>query len=637
MSTNKILLRLYRQSKGLRTLTSLLAVYLLFILIYTQVFAGDIGYEVYVRGFTLGSFPLIIAMLFLSYEFIGKTRQSHLDEWFDTTDGGTLRLLWQQIGCLMLFPLLSCAVYFAATLVGNLFVLHLTSPAAIWNFACGIAFFFLLCPLTAILLSAAASLWLKRLSAYLCFALFAILNSPIKYTLEDRLSFRLSRDVPLSFVFCFYPQGDRSAPLEQEGLPLPETQVIAVCCWLLFALVLIALHFGIRHIHKRRLNLSVAAAAAAVLLALTGYNTLPYSNYNRDTTAGALQIIRDYIDDASLYTPPAESIPDFSITECVLSLDAGRYLRGKAELCVSPSNLTTYGFTLHHDYQVHTVTDRNGQALSFSRKGDFLTIETDHAQNGIVISYSGANNTFYTTRQSLFLPGYFPYYPMAGYHVFFTSDPSYQIIPCIQNTTTLFTVTLSNGGKVYANLPQTEPGVFQGTATAVSFIGGLLDSRQTGNMELVFPVCSLDYQSEQQTDSAVQTMLDLGLDSGKCRCILIMPNCNIRGIQRQNMLDMGDHLLTVDLRDAQNDYLKSKVLPYKVDLYESHYVYRTSPNTFESMASFAEDDSNAAYLLKIAIQEKGESAALSACETFLYNREDTRTIQAFFADFMREG
>lgn len=637
MSTGKILRRLYRQSKGLMALTVLVAVFALLILVYTIVFAVPVGFMFFTRGLALGSFPLTVSMLFLSYEFLGKTKSAHLSEWLETTGGGTQRLFWRQIGTLALLPALITLLYLVAMLISSCLLLRQSEPMWLLNLSGSIVLFFFICPMVTVLLSAAASLWCGRLTAYLFFALFALLNSPIKYTLEERLSFRLSREVPLSFLFCFYPQGAGASPLYQEGQPLPETQLIGITCWLLLAVFLIALHFGLRQPRHRGGNLGAAAAAVVLLLSLTGYNTLPYSNYNRDTFAGALQIIADYVNDSTLYTPPDEQLDDFSVTDCALELKAGRYLRGKAELTVSPENLSVYGFTLHHDYTVQTVTDKEGQALSFARQGDFLTVETTDAKKGIVISYSGANDTFYTTRHSLFLPGYFPYYPMAGYHAFFDTVTGNNISPCIQTEEIAFTVHISGSGKVYSNLPQTETGVFQGKATGVSFLGGLLTSRDIDGIELVYPYLDNTFQQTEQIDGAVEAMLALGLNPDDCERIMIMPNCNIRGIQRQYMLDLGDHLLALDLNDAENDYQKSKILPYKVPLYENCYIYRTSPNTFERMASFAEDDSNAAYLLKIAIQEKGESAALAACEAFLYNRDDTRTIQAFFADFMREG
>ena len=638
MSTGKILRKLYRQSKGLMALTILVFAFMLFMLVYVHIFTvGEIDAGLYTGNIIIVSFPLTAAMPFLSYEYLKKTKNAHLSEWMETTGGGTQRLFWLQLGTLMRLPALITLIYLVAMLVSSCVLMRQTEPMWLLNLSGSIVIFFFICPMVAVLLSAAASLWCRRLTAYLFFTLFAILNSPIKYTLEERLSYLRFWDVPLSFFFCFYPQGSGASPLYQEGQPLPETQLIVITCWLLLAVFLIVLHFCIRQPRRRKENLGVAAAAVVLLLSLTGYNTLPYSNYNRETFAAALQIVADYANDSSLYTPPAEQIDDFSVTNCMLELKTGRYLRGKAELTVFPENLSVYGFTLHHDYTVKTVTDKEGQALSFTRKGDFLTVETTDAKQGIVISYSGANNTFYTTRHSLFLPGYFPYYPMAGYHPFCDTSTTHNISPCIQTEEIAFTVHISGSGKVYSNLPQTESGVFQGKATGVSFLGGLLKSRNIDGIELIYPYLDNAFQQTDQIDGAVEALITLGLNSEDCKRIMIIPNCNIRGIQRQNMLDMGDHLLALDLNDAENDYLKSKILPHKIDLYESCYLYRTSPNTFESMVSFAEDKSNAAYLLKIAIQEKGEAAVLSACQTFLYDREDTRTTQEFFANFMREG
>ncbi len=636
MSTGKILFRLYRRSKWMLGITVLLFLLPVGTIIFHIITAGLRDLSLIPTTVSICSYLQIAAMLFLSYEFFGKTDAAGLTECLNGTKGGALRLFRRQIGCMLALNGLLSVIYLCIYLGVCAFLMHLTQPAWLWNLTGSILFFFFLCPMTAVLLSAAASLCLKRLSAYLCFTLFVILNSPIKYSLEKRLSFRLSYPVPLSFLFAFYPQNLNSEPPAQDGFMLPETQILVVGCWLLFALLFLAFAIGLRDIHQRRRSISIAAICAVLLVGVTGYNTLPYSDTNADCQNSADKIYLDYWETPELAVAPTTPIEAFHITSCILNLNAKRYLQGEAVLTVEPDNLTVYGFTLHHDYTVQAVTDKNGHPMPFLRQGDFLTVENTAAADGFVITYSGANNTFYTKRRSLFLPGYFPYYPMAGYQSFF-NEKEKQLAPCVQTEQIAFTVHLSSSCEVYSNLSETAPGVYEGMASAASFLGGKLAVRSIDGIELVYPYLSAFVQSPERAENAVKTMISLGLDRDTCERILLTPGHLLRGIQPQSILNLGDHLLTSDLNDVENDYQKSKILPYKVSLYESCYIYRTSPNTFESMASFAEDDSNAAYLLKIAIQEKGESAALAACETFLYNREDTRTIQAFFADFMREG
>ena len=120
--------------------------------------------------------------------------------------------------------------------------------------------------------------------------------------------------------------------------------------------------------------------------------------------------------------------------------------------------LSQYPFTLYHGYQVAKVTDETGDALPFTREGDYLTVTPQGELSSLTVEYAGSSPMFYSGSQGVCLPGCFPYYPWAGYRKIFYGEPGDEtrllaFIPRTDLPESEFAVKVTGGKNVQVSLP----------------------------------------------------------------------------------------------------------------------------------------------------------------------------------------
>ena len=128
-------------------------------------------------------------------------------------------------------------------------------------------------------------------------------------------------------------------------------------------------------------------------------------------------------------------------------------------------------FTLYHDYRVTGVRDGTGAPLAHRREGDYLWVEAP--QGGVLtISYRGSSTERYSNSIACFLPGDFPFYPMAG--LFSMYDINAQGLTAVHpGGTTAFRLEVRAPYPVSVSLPGSG-GVYEGEAATISLAGGAL-------------------------------------------------------------------------------------------------------------------------------------------------------------------
>ena len=170
----------------------------------------------------------------------------------------------------------------------------------------------------------------------------------------------------------------------------------------------------------------------------------------------------------------------FEVDRYDLRINIGRNLTVNAILSLKQVNMPSYDFTLLHNLEIDDITDEQGRSLTFSRYGDFVTVYTERDIQEIHFEYSGNCGKYFSNYQGVALPGYIPFYPMAGHiNLWCENDQSFKV--CQDLPRSLFHIEIDSPLTIRSNLPSQGRNVFEGTTDTVSLYAGMLTATQIGN------------------------------------------------------------------------------------------------------------------------------------------------------------
>ncbi|MBR6095217.1 MAG: hypothetical protein IKP92_09395 [Lachnospiraceae bacterium] len=163
---------------------------------------------------------------------------------------------------------------------------------------------------------------------------------------------------------------------------------------------------------------------------------------------------------------------------CEYNIDIGIGFGTSFSVVIIPDikDLPKYYFTLYHDYSVKAVKSLNGESLGFKREGDYLIVDNHLGSiDGMIIEYRGNSSLYYSTKQGINLPAFFPYYPIAGCYTVFDGQDYYFKLPPVnelsKDNETYFKVSVRGLDNIFCSLPREEKNLFAGYATSVSILG----------------------------------------------------------------------------------------------------------------------------------------------------------------------
>ncbi len=417
-------------------------------------------------------FLCFLGFVVLSYEFTVKIADAGLEECTQFGRGVRGRVLLAK-----------------GTILGALAVLlglNVLAYDVYWHFKAGLPMLLLrqavtatclhyLLPLAvAILLGMVMATRLKRLAGYSALIALAFFLSPA----SDYFLARLAGALPVGRIkdfFTLFAQGMIWMPDPLYGTPGEPFRLFLNGFWI--ALLLIPICRMACRARPLRWGLTAALAAVCCLLFPTAFWRTGSTNKYGDN------IPRDYaysqIDSYYIFgnARREEQKADFAVSDCALELDIGLEMKAEATLTTTGGG-EVRAFTLYHGYRVTGVRGADGTALPYRREGDYLWV-TAGADNPITIAYKGSIPEFYSNHTATFLPGDFPFYPMAGLYPLFDTDQ--QSIASVQpEGETHFTLRVSAPYPLTVSLPG-EQGVYEGRASSLSLAGGDLgETRDLG-------------------------------------------------------------------------------------------------------------------------------------------------------------
>lgn len=356
-------------------------------------------------------FLLFVFFVFISYEFMRKTKEVSLDE--------VLSAKGLQGGLICLHQLL---VLWIAVLiiVLNIFVFFL-----IGYFAFDIPEMFeremiqivivdiLLLSLASVGLGFLISGFTHRFIGYLTIIMVVFLTLP--NTVHVFLDWQRVYHIPIFYLrdlICFIPPDLMALNDPLYGLPLEWYRQAAMLFWVVVSILIC----GWKLLKERkRLRVAVSACVLFILCVLT------YGVENKGSVLLMKEHPKSALAETQLYyenLQGKEKNPEFTISDYDMELSMHKALSAVVKCRIASDKvLPSYEFTLFHGYNITKVEDGNGLELTFRQEGDYVAVENQSLApvQSLIFYYNGYSPLFYANDKGCFLPGFFPYYPKAGY------------------------------------------------------------------------------------------------------------------------------------------------------------------------------------------------------------------------------
>ena len=434
------------------------------------------------------SIYLFIIMMFLSYEYAGKLFHNGVSEAVLVTTAGRKRKNYKMVFCVMsvysgVMSLLVGAIvvneylFYKISDPGHEYVVHIIKNIFLNDF---------LIMELGIAAGTALAVIQKRMCAYafMCFLSIAIspYASSIAYIIDlNDIGHTGAGRAAFKFLSYFYLMPGITSgvmPRAEAGESLLPYRFFIIGFWLFLFLSFVCFT---RARYKKYTAVSVTLCLAAFIaytypasrmeqtldIYLNGMPDLVYVLENKDFIA-------------------KEEPADYKIPEYDLNLSIRANLSVTANMKVSAS-LERYRMTLYRKYKVSEAVDQDGHKLEYTQNQDYLDIwnkERYHITN-ITVKYKGSSSGGYANYQGCYLPGYYPYYPRAGYISLYDKELGY-IKPYFVDRDTYFKVKV-NPGKYISNLPK-HHGVYEGRCDGFTLVSGFykIKNFENGN-KLVYP------------------------------------------------------------------------------------------------------------------------------------------------------
>lgn len=425
--------------------------------------------------------------IYISFEFMRKVRAEYLEEVLTARGSRGALVYAQQLLALCTAALLHAFNMFVYPLLG---LVSLNSPSRfrgeIVQMVCVDVF---LLSLASLGLGFVISGLRKRFTGYVVMLgiIFMVLPNMQSFFADWQREFHIPIYVFRDLIYLIPPDFSAS-PDSLYGMPLEWYRCAGMLFWILACVLLCGkMAFRFRRAAKRVFCICLAAA-----MAFMGYeaadkgSVLLMRNHPQSGIEEAVNYDRDDVS--------RERRAGFSVSRYEMEFSMKKQLTADVTLTIQSGDvLPEYIFTLYHGYKISSVTDEAGNEYSFEQQGDYVTVDNPErlAPGTMKFHYKGCSPLFYSNSKACFLPGFFPYYPRAGYRPVYedrrivnTADPR-----------AVYRVKVFGDHPVVSNLTE-QDGVLVGETDNVMLLYGYADTtEENGNTIVYYPlqVDSLDF------------------------------------------------------------------------------------------------------------------------------------------------
>lgn len=479
---------------------------------YSNIKAGDVIFRfVYplwqTNRLSIYSFAFF---LMLSYEFCSRI---HAEKLYETISCTKMRFSYLVFSNVTVLTALN-AIYTLLLLVFNVTAflsVHTFDAPYIFHIIINIFVNIFLVNTFAVLFGQSVSFLRNKIISYILLLGFLIFSSQIGEGLAGTINIISDFKVDAYSVFNImniFPPNLNKTPTFAMGFSVLPYRILLLIFWILLSFAVI-FHFIKRKKFSGKALVSFLLAASCLAL-----YALPESKIvlNKDLNGEAFC-------DQNYYAEyfGENKIADFQITKYNLDMKIRKQLYCTAVLTPDTKH-NIYEFTLYHGYKVNNVTDQNGVELNYQRERDYLKISGAENAEQLVITYSGSGKSRYSNVQGIYLPGDFPYYPIAGKQPLYEDITSLPVTP---ENTPEFKIAVSSNLDVYSNLKSNEKNIFYGKTQAPCLYAGFLAVKEYGEMRVVYPYLTGEVSCLEEILSKTDTAAFAG------KTIFFDPHVNI--------------------------------------------------------------------------------------------------------------
>ncbi|WDV47081.1 ABC transporter permease [Clostridiaceae bacterium M8S5] len=419
-----------------------------------------------------------IFFVFITYEFLIKSRRNNIVECFSALHNGKLKVYLSKITVLVAFVVFMTIIPVLYNIIACI-TNNMHYKPYIYHIFSNIFLNIFLVSILAICLSTFISLYLNKFSAYLTMILLTVLISPIFDSIPYILFMGFEFNIyPFRELFDILPPNLDWSADKLYGLSIEAYRWNITLFWigLLSALALFKLnnnkikrikYVSIVLILFSLINLKFFAEPSCIVN--KDYNPKNYTAYDE------LYYLKDV---------QKNEKSGFSISSYDMELIIKKQLSNRVIMSLDEEvALKSYKFTLYRNYKIEKILDKSKNELEFKRQGDYIEIHnpTDKKLEEIEFIYSGNSPVFYSNYQGVLLPGCFPYYPIEGYKVVYSKDEG-SFIPIIRDRDAQFKVSIESNLDIYSNLKREENNKFIGNSQAISLVGGFVSEEKVGDI-----------------------------------------------------------------------------------------------------------------------------------------------------------
>ncbi len=411
--------------------------------IYSYSLNGDVLF--YLQTPLEACFISFIVLLYASYEFFYLFKLSLADETLFSHKNGKARIYFSGTAVLSIIPALEFILAFAFNfIIFNLsgmtdtnYLMHIIFVLFLYTFLGGII---------PVLLGIIIGGKFKRIVSYAFIALIIFIVSSASDFLPGSLSqMTFINFWKLKYFFTYFLPNDLDFFVNYDyGMYLEPYRWNLTLFWIFLFLFMVFVSCSIK-------NKQIKITAFVITIALSLTNLSGYfiggSHIEKGPELDSISM-SDYV-----YYKNHKKLneePNFQVKSYNMDLSINRELSAEVKTTLSNSNLKKYKFTLYHGYNITEITDNNDRKLNYERKGDYVTVDNLYDSSALKFKYSGYSSVLYSNYQACSLPGFFPYYPIAGFYDFVNDFGTFT--PVCNLPKADFSVKINSLKPIYTNL-----------------------------------------------------------------------------------------------------------------------------------------------------------------------------------------
>lgn len=318
--------------------------------------------------------------------------------------------------------------------------------------------------------------------------LILFLISPIAETIV----WKEKPNIPIDLIWqkirwpfqILYQNGEWS-PDYQGDLQLEPVRIYILIFWVLFLLAI-----ACYSIWNKKKTGKIIAVIAVIFLCFS-YQPASLYRLNDSWNGDRIDLVEMRNKQTGENASDYETVTDFKIVDYDMELSMKNELEVKGQFILqSLVESDQFCMTLYRGYSVKEVqSETEGVSVQFEQEEDYLTVRTDKPVKELTvwIRYKGHHNKFYSNTRAAMLPGWFPWYPMAGERMIFWKDGSYYGYNSYNRIEPAH-IRIKTNYPVFTNLSEKEQNCYEGESDSITVLGGNIEKTEDEVVLNYFPL-----------------------------------------------------------------------------------------------------------------------------------------------------